>query len=465
MRQARKGSVLLTTTLASFLTAFMGSALTVALPQLGSEFGMDAVTLAWIVTAYTLAIAIFLVPFGRAADIHGRRRVFTYGLLSYVVLTALAALARSGNVLIGLRVLQGIAAAAMFATSSAILSSAYPPQQRGRVLGINVSAVYIGLSVGPFLGGILSQNLGWRSIFWASALLGIVAAIAALRLTEEWAESRGERFDWVGAIIYGTALAAAMYGLSQLATGEGVMLLAAGMAGLVGFGAWASRVPSPILDVSLFRTNRAFTFSSLAALINYLATTAVAFLLSLYLQYLKGLTPQQAGALLVVQPAMMALFSPVAGRLSDRIESRVVASGGMALTAVGLAMLAFLGPATPLTYIIAALLLLGLGFGFFSSPNMNAIMGSVDKKLYGVSSALLATMRTIGQTLSLTVTLLLFTVIIGPVEITEEYYGGFLVATRLAFAIFAGLCVVGIFASLARGKVLQSEPMVKDGAG
>lgn len=464
MQGTRKGSVLLTTTLASFLTAFMSSALTIALPQLGSEFAMDAVTLNWIVAAYTLAIAIFLVPFGRAADIHGRRRVFTYGVFSYVVITALAAFAPSANALMVLRVLQGVAAAAMFATSSAILSSAYPPGERGRVLGINVSAVYIGLSVGPLIGGILAEHLGWRSVFWVSAVVGIVAGIAALRFKQEWAESRGERFDWIGALIYGVSLAAAMYGLTVLPSGAGGILLAAGIAGLIGFVAWATRVPAPVLNLGLFRTNRTFTFSSLAALINYLATTAVAFLLSLYLQYLKGFSPEQAGLLLVLQPAMQAIFSPAAGRLSDRIESRVVASAGMAMTAVGLAMLAFLTAATPLVYIAAALLLLGVGFGFFSSPNMNAIMGSVEKRQYGVSSALLATMRTIGQTLSLTVTLLLFTLIIGPVEITEPYYGGFLQATRLAFAIFSVLCFAGIFLSLARGRVRQTEPAVKEGA-
>jgi EmrB/QacA subfamily drug resistance transporter len=464
MQGTRKGSVLLTTTLASFLTAFMGSALNVALPILGKEFSMDAVTLGWIATAYTLSIAIFLVPFGRAADIHGRRRVFTAGLVGYVVMTGLAALAPTGNLLLTLRVLQGIAAAAMFATSSAILSSAYPPGERGRVLGINVASVYTGLSVGPFIGGMLTQHFCWRSVFWASAALGIVAVIAALRLKEEWAESRGERFDWVGALIYGAAIAASMYGLSQLPSREGMVLIAAGLAGLAAFGMWAMRNPSPVLNLSLFR-NRAFTFSSLAALINYLATTAVTFLMSLYLQYIKGLQPEQAGLLLVVQPAMMAICSPLAGRLSDRVESRIVSSAGMALTAVGLAMLAFLTAATPLGYIVAALLLLGIGFGLFSSPNMNAIMGSVEKRLYGVASALLATMRTIGQTLSLALTLLLFSVIIGPVEITAAYYDDFLIATRIAFAISAGLCVVGIFASLARGKVLQNGQTVKEGVG
>lgn len=461
MRGSRTGSVLLTTTLASFLTSFTGSALNVALPALSKEFNMDAVTLGWVATAYTLAIAIFLVPFGRAADIHGRRKVYTLGLVAYVAITALAGFSSSGNMLIVLRVLQGIAGAAMFATSAAILSSAYPPNERGRVLGINVSAVYIGLSVGPFVGGILTQNLGWRSVFWVSAVVGLVAVLAALQLKQEWAESRGERFDWIGAAIYGFALAVSMYSLPQLASGNGAVLLALGLAGMAGFATWASRAPAPILNISLFRNNRAFTLSSLAALINYLATTAVTFLLSLYLQYLKGLSPQQAGILLVAQPAMMAICSPLAGRLSDRIESRIVASAGMGLTAAGLVMLAFLSPVTPLAYIVAALLLLGVGFGLFSSPNMNAIMGSVEKRYYGVASALLATMRTIGQTLSLAITTLLFATIIGPVQIAPAYYGSFMVAVRVAFALFAGLCVVGIFASLARGKVLQNGPEVQ----
>ena len=228
-------------------------------------------------------------------------------------------------------------------------------------------------------------------------------------------------------------------------------MVAAGLAGAIGFVVWEDRTPAPILNLSLFRGNRAFTFSSLAALINYLATTAVTFLLSLYLQYIKGLTPQAAGVILVAQPIMMALVSPLAGRLSDRLEARVVASTGMALTAVGLLMLVFLTAATPFPYIVAALLLLGVGFGLFSSPNMNAIMGSAEKRLYGVASAIVATMRTLGQMLSLGIALLIFSVVIGRVQITAQYTDEFLTSTRIAFSVYTVLCVFGIFASLARG--------------
>jgi len=284
-------------------------------------------------------------------------------------------------------------------------------------------------------------------------VLGLLAATVAIRLKAEWAEARNERFDWVGSVIYGLSIAAVMVGLSRLPDMSGGVLAAAGIAGAVGFVAYEKRSTAPILNLSLFRSNRAFTLSSLAALINYLATTAVTFLLSLYLQYIKALTPQQAGVVLIAQPVLMAIFSPIAGRLSDRVEARIVASAGMTLTALGLLMLVFLGQATTFVYIVAALLLLGVGFGLFSSPNMNAIMSSADRRLYGVASAIVATMRTLGQMLSLGITMLLFSVVIGPVQITPEYYGAFLDSSRIAFTIFSALCVVGIFASLARGRV------------
>lgn len=453
MKALLRGSVLLSTTLASFLTAFMGSALNVALPIIGKQFGMDAVRLGWVATSYTLAIAIFLVPFGRAADIHGRKRIFNYGVIAYVVMSALCAAATSGDMLIAVRVLQGIGAAAMFATATAILSSAYPPQERGRVLGINVASVYSGLSLGPFLGGVLTQNLGWRSVFLIGSAFGVIAVILASQLKVEWAEARGERFDWAGSGIYGLAIALIMYGLSVLPEPLGGILIAVGLTAAASFVVWESRTPTPILNLSLFRGNRAFTLSSVAALINYLATTAVTFLLSLYLQYIKGLTPQGAGAILIAQPIMMAIFSPLAGRLSDRIESRIVASLGMGLTSLGLILLIFLGADTSFVYIVGTLILLGLGFGLFSSPNMNAIMGSAEKRLYGVASAIVATMRTLGQMLSLGITLLIISLFIGRVEISPVYYPAFLSAMRTAFTIFAVLSFGGIFASLARGNV------------
>jgi len=453
MTQSQQRSILTATVVAAFLSAFMGSSLNIALPTIGAEFRMNAVLLSWVPTAFTLAAAMLLVPLGRLADIHGRKRFFILGLLVSAVSYILAMVVQSGEALLAVRVVQGSGAAMLFATSTAILTSSFAPGERGRVLGINTAAVYTGLSAGPFLGGLLTQNLGWRSIFLVGTVLAVGAGVLAWRIPAEWAEAKGEPFDLIGSLVYGASVAAAMYGLSRLPGRDGGALMLAGAAGLVAFVIWEQRVANPVLNVELFRHNRVFTLSNLAALINYSATTAVGFLLSLYLQYIRGLPPQTAGLVLVAQPVMQAVFSPAAGRLSDRVESRIVASVGMAITATGLTTLIFLGPNTPLVHVIGSLVLLGFGFALFSSPNTNAVMSSVERRYYGVASATLGTMRLTGQMLSLGTTMLLFAIFIGRVQITPEVYPQFLAAMRTAFTLFSALCFAGIFASLARGNM------------
>ena len=448
-----KRVALLVATTSSFLTPFMSSSINIALPAIGKEFASDAVTLSWVATAYLLAAAMILVPIGRIADIYGRKKVFTYGLLIYTISSLLCAMAPSTISLISFRVLQGIGGAMKFGTGVAMLTSVFPLGERGKVLGINVAAVYIGLSLGPTLGGLLTEHLGWRSIFLVNVPLGLIINSAVLwKLKGEWAEARGEKFDLTGSVIYSLALVAVMYGFSLLPAMSGACLIATGTVGILAFVRWQMRVESPVLNMSLFKNNTVFSLSNLAALINYSATFAVGFLLSLYLQYIKGVSPAHAGLILLPQPLVMAVLSPVAGRLSDRIEPRLVASIGMALTTMWLFLFTFLNQDTGIEFILASLTILGIGLAFFSSPNTNAVMGSVEKKFYGVASGTLATMRVTGQMLSMGIAMLLFALYIGRVQITPEYYPLFLTSTKTAFIIFAALCFGGIFASLARGK-------------
>jgi len=448
-----KKTVLLVVTIASFLTPFMGSSMNIALPPIGREFAMDAVLLAWIPTSYLLSATVFLLPFGRIADIYGRKKIFTYGIIIYTISSLLSAVATSGIMLIAFRIPQGIGGAMIFGSGVAILTSAYPPEERGRALGINVAAVYLGLSLGPFLGGLFTQHFGWRSIFLANIPLGLtVITLLFWKLKGEWAEARGEKFDLTGSIIYGLAVIATMYGLSRLPEITGGVIILVGVVGIIVFIWWETRSASPILSMNLFRSNRVFAFSNLAALINYSATFAVAFLLSLYLQYTKDFSPQAAGTVLLSMPAVQAIFSPLAGRLSDKIAPQILASAGMALTTIGLILLIFLGQDTAIWFILVSLMVLGLGFAFFSSPNTNAIMGSVVPRTYGVASATLATMRQVGMMFSMGIAMLIFAIYIGRVEITPEYYSVFVDSMKIAFIIFAALCFGGTFASLARGK-------------
>ncbi|MBI2958206.1 MAG: MFS transporter [Chloroflexi bacterium] len=452
---ASKSIALFISCAAAFLTPFMVSSLNVALPSIGKEFAMSAVLLSWVPTGYLLASAIFLVPFGRLSDIHGRKKVFLWGSVVYTVACLLLPFSTSGDMLIAFRVLEGVGSAALFGTGAAILTSIFPPGERGKALGIYIGCVYAGLSLGPLIGGALTQSpLTWRSIFFINVLIGIVViAAVAWKLKGEWAEAKGEAFDTTGSVAYGVSLAALILGLSFLPSLAAAVPVVLGVAGLLFFVRWELNAKSPVLDMRLFRQNPVFAWSSLAALVNYSATAGVGFLLSLYLQYVKGFTPQLAGLVLIAQPVVMTALSPVAGRLSDRTEPQVVASIGMALTTAGLVLLIFLSETTRLWVVVLALLVLGAGFGLFSSPNTNAMMSSVEKRFLGVASGTVGTMRLLGQMLSLAIALMLFSLFIGRVQITPSAFPAFLTCIRVAFTVFAVLCFAGVFASLSRGKM------------
>jgi EmrB/QacA subfamily drug resistance transporter len=452
-----KKIALLLAVLAGFLTPFDLSAVNIALPTIASEFSLDAVTIGWVASAYLLASAVFLVPFGRIADIHGRKKIFSAGLMIFTIASFVIVFSASPSMIIFLRVVQGMGAALIFGTAVAILTSVTPPQERGKALGIYTTAVYLGLSMGPFLGGFLVTSFGWRSIFLVNVPLGIlILAIIRTKLSGEWADARGESFDISGALLYGFALVCVMYGFSHLPNVLGIVLVVAGTLGLAAFVWWEHYTPSPLINLSLFLKNRVFAFSNLAALINYSATFSITFFLSFYLQYIKLLSPAVTGTILVIQPVVQAIFSSYAGRLSDRIEPGRIASAGMAITAGGLFLLSFLSADTSLPYLIGTLILLGLGFAFFSSPNTNAIMSSVTKAYYGVASGTLGTMRLVGQMLSMGIAMVIISLFIGRVMMTPEVGTQILMSIRTGFTFFALLCCCGIFFSLVRGSVREN---------
>jgi EmrB/QacA subfamily drug resistance transporter len=448
--------ILIASILAAFLPPYMASSLNVALPVIGREFTMPAVGLSWLITSYLLAIGIGIVPFGKAGDMYGRRGIFLWGAIAYTGTTVLAGCMHSPSGLLIMRVLQGIGAAMIFGTGTALLVSVVPAEKRGSMLGLNVASTYIGLSIGPTLGGFLTQHLGWRSIFFTTAPFGLlISAVLLFAVKEDRPKHSGDRFDWQGAFYYGMALAALMIGLPQILSLKGIALTLVGLLIASMFVIVELRAKEPIVHIELFKRSTVFAFSSIAALLNYSATHGSGFLLSLYLQYIKGMPPHSAGLVMVFWPLLMALFSPLAGRLSDRVEPRIVASGGMALTSLALLYFSTTVTATPLYRIILGLVLMGIGIAFFSSPNTSAIMGSVEKRYYGMANSLVGAMRLVGQMLSMGIVTIVMNAFVGNKILTTALHPAFLACFKASFAAFGALCMLGVFASLARGRVRQ----------
>jgi EmrB/QacA subfamily drug resistance transporter len=406
----RRWELLAVTSVGAFMSPLDGNIVAVALPAMGRGLAMSVGPLIWVQAAYLLAMAVLLIPLGRLADHRGRVRYYLLGIVVFTVGSMLAGVSMNGGWLIGSRVVQGAGAALLSATSAAIVTAVFPPQERGRALGINVMAVYLGLSIGPPLGGLLVEIFGWRSVFFVNLPIGLVVLIWGWLLMPRHERSAGAvpRSDVGGAALLGAFLIGLLMPLTFApewgwAAPQSIVLLGLAGASLVGFVVRELRVADPVLDLDLVLQNRLFAAANVAALLNYMALYAITYLTSIYLQQVSGRSAGLTGLLLLIQPLIMAVLSPFAGRLSDRVGSRVLTSGGMVAVAVGMTILATLRATSGLGHVLVALTVVGLGMAAFSAPNTSAIMGSVRSDQLGVASGFLGTMRVTGMALSLAV--------------------------------------------------------------
>jgi EmrB/QacA subfamily drug resistance transporter len=448
-------SILSVVATTSFMGTFLVSAVNIALPSIGSSLSLSAIELSWIITSFILGMALFMIPAGSWGDKSDNRKIFKFGLVLFIIASTACYFAPSGIWLIAARFIQGIGAAFSGTTGQAILVSSFPANKRGQVLGISVSAVYIGLALGPAVGGVLTEQFGWRTLFSIAAILGIftlIVSIIFLKSDKSFIPD-SKKGDIAGTLLFMSGLVALVYGSSQIPSTRGWVLMALSLILLVIFWRVESKLKYPMLDTSLFTHNRLFTFSSMAALINYTSTFAIGFFISLYLQKTLSLSPKEAGAVILAQPLMMAIFSPLVGKASDKIQPRYLATTGMAMCTMGLGMLAFLNASTPIWLIVTILIWVGLGFALFSSPNMNTIMSSVERNQYGQASGLAASMRVFGQIISMSIITLLISFNLGDQSIDAVSDQLFLKAMRWGFIIFTVIGVPGIYFSHFRGNV------------
>lgn len=436
----------------SFMAPFMSAALNLSVTDISTQFNAPVGISTWVVNAYTLSTAAFSACMGSLADLRGRRKMILVGCIAFAATSALCALSPSIYLLVAFRFLTGVSAAVVLAANVPLMLLYFAPQVKGRMLGISVSAVFVGLALGPTLGGVLNDTLGWRAIFVLGIVLSMLAFAFCLRLKDDSKEASAS-FDHRGNTLYVIAIMLLMLGLTELTTQQwGPLVLCAGVLVLVVFVLFEWRCERPMLHVRLFAKSRAYGFSNLATMLNFAAVFAVSYTMAIYLQNVKGLDAAVAGLILIAQPLAQVVLAPVSGRLSDRFAPAAIATVGVALCTCSLGMLLTLTADTSLWFIVTALVVLGIGLGAFSAPNNNAILSCVDRSHYSEANATVSTMRGIGQTASLAFASLMLSSSLGSTIFSESDPQVLTAAiAQIMFVCFV-LSVLTIAASLVRNK-------------
>jgi len=443
----KKNIILLICTVLSFFTVFAVNAVMVVIPSIASEFHMSNIVQNWITIIFSLVVAVMSVPAGQISGKYGLKKVTILSIILFIIISIVNVLITSAEVFLACRFILGISLSFINVTSMAMIVSAFKPEERGKALGINITGVYVGLSLSPVLGGILNYHLGWRSVvLFGVPFLFVILALLLTKIDEEWITFADIPLDIKGSFSYGIGMVLFMYGFTILNTPLGVLLTILGIIILIIFGLIELRQPHPVFDIRFFK-NRKFLSSNFASLCAYLATFAVTTILNYHLQYIKGFDSQSAGMVLLVAPLCQVVLAPIAGRLSDKYVPQILAAIGMALGTISLFLFSFLSAETPIEFLIMSMIIYGVGFGLFSPPNTNVIMSSVPPKDTSVASAAVSTMRTVGQAMSMGILTLIFAFVMGDVPIVEQYYPLLISSCQITCLICVVLCIASVFAS------------------
>ena len=454
MSEVKRKNILRVAMITAFITTFMGSALNLSIPALEADYHVSGTFVGWIITMYNLTVASISVPIGKLADIISRKKVFVMGIGGFLVSSLLCAFSINIWMMLVSRTLQGVFSAMIFATNNAILISCFPETRRGEVLGFSTAATYVGLSVGPVIGGLLNHYFSWQSIFISTAIISIFALVLAIKnVDEDTSNEQMVSIDKKGNILYILMIALSLYGLTSITSFKyGLLLLIAGIILAIVFVMVELKTEHPLIKIEMFSKDREFTLSNLAALLNYGSTFAISYLVSLYLQIIMGFDSHKAGLLLICMPLVQAIFSPMMGKLSDKVRPSKLATEGMILCVIALLIFAQIDENTSLWYIIIGLLVAGFGFSLFSSPNTNAIMECVDKKDYSIANSIVATMRNYGQTASMSIVSIVMGIYVGENQLEMVSPEILITTLRTIFYIFTGLCVIAVIMSMKRKK-------------
>ena len=442
-----KNIVLIICTILSFFTVFAFNAVMIAVPSIASEFGMNNIVQNWVTIIFLLIVAAISVPAGQISGKYGLKKITVISIIFFIIISIINVVVTTTELFLVCRLLMGISIAFLNVTSMAMVVSAFKPQERGKAIGINITGVYLGLSLSPVIAGILDFQLGWRSIVLFSIPFMILILAMLYKVKDEWITFEGLPLDIKGSIVYIIGIILFIYGFTKLNETIGVILTIVGIIILALFAYIEIRTDYPVFDVKFFKNSK-FLSSNFAALCAYLATFAVTTILNYHLQYIKGYDSQLSGIILIVAPLFQVVLAPLAGRWSDKINPQILSALGMGLGTISLILFSLLDADTSLIFLIISMVFYGVGFGLFSSPNTNVIMSSVPPQATPVASASVSTVRVVGQTMSMGILTLVFALVMGNVPMTEQYFPQLITSSQITCILCAVLCVASVFASL-----------------
>ena len=439
--------IILTAAIGSFTMAYASNGLSVILPTLASYFHISNILENWIVYIYLLVLSVAGVPLAKICGRYGLKSSFKLGLIIFSLGSLISMLSFDVVVMIMGRILQAIGATMTFVTNVSMITAEIPVNNRGRALGINVTGVYLGITISPTISGILVQNLSWRFVFLITILLAMISYYLLCKIDDEWKLEEAS-LDKIGSVIYVFGIGLLLYGFTILNTNIGVALVVTSLILLAIFVRYELKRENPVYEMRLFK-NINYTTSNIVALIAYLSTYVVSYVLNYHFQYIMALDAQTSGLILISTPVMMLLIAAQAGKLSDRINPAILQLLGVTLITIAIALISQISYTTPIYMIVIAMIIQGIGHGFFSTPNNNIILSSVDnKKDIPTASASVATVRNLGQSFSLGILTVTFAFIMGNVEIQPSNYDLLVQSNQTTMLIITALSILAIILSV-----------------
>jgi EmrB/QacA subfamily drug resistance transporter len=450
----------------TFIGYLDSSIVNIALPTLTRYFQTDLSVIKWVVTSYLLMITGLVIIFGRLADMYGRKRLYIFGFIVFIVSSALCGAAPTIWSLIVFRCFQGIGAAALLANGAALIGETFPAKERGKAFGLLASVLAFAAITGPLVGGFLTDHVGWQSIFYVNVPIGIIGAVLAAKVLPSQERARSvERFDFAGAVTLFACLTAFLLLTSALSKSDWELLtvLSLTIATILlaaGFLMVENRVEHALLDLQIFR-EWAFSAAALSSFLAYWSIASIAFLVPFYLDRVLLLDPTRSGALLAPVPVALVVAAPLGGRLADRFGIRAIATTGAVINFFGLIALSTLDISTGTLGVILRLVPFGIGMGLFQPPNNTSMMGAVPPNRYGIVSGMIGALKNLGSMTGVAVTSLVFTIaqLNAMAQLEANGISGdlaarqaFASAVRLTFLLSALISVVVIVMSLARRK-------------